>query len=65
MASEFNARIIEKVDGIDQRYWDFELDRAIIVLHSDPYAGISIHIENGTKDSLLRKVASTLLNEGK
>ena len=58
----FNAKIIEKVEGVDQRYWDFDVDGTIVVLHSDPMAGISIHIEDGSNENLLRKIASMLLD---
>ncbi|HUT70171.1 MAG TPA: DUF3630 family protein [Desulfatiglandales bacterium] len=63
LKTEFNAKIVEKLDGLDQRYWDFDVDGTIVVLHSDAMAGISIHIEDGTNDSLLRRVSSSLIKE--
>lgn len=56
----FKARLLQKLDGLDQRYWDFEIGGAVLVLHSDAMMGISVHIEDGTHDALLRDVASKL-----
>ncbi|MFC1524172.1 DUF3630 family protein [Thermodesulfobacteriota bacterium] len=62
LVSEFNAEIVEKLDGLDQRYWDFGVSGTIVVLHSDNYMGISVHVENGTNDNLLRQIATDLIN---
>lgn len=59
--SEFKAIIVDRLDGLDQRYWDFDIDGKIVVLHSDSMTGISIHIENGADENLLRKIALTLI----
>jgi len=61
--SEFKAIIVERLDGLDQRYWDFEVDGKVVVLHSDSMAGISIHIAKGADDNFLRNFASTLIKE--
>jgi hypothetical protein len=63
--TEFNAKVTEKLDGLDQRYWDFDVDGSTLVLFADPMVGISIHIEDGTNDNLLRKIAKTLLTNEK
>jgi hypothetical protein len=54
------ARCIQKLDGLDQRYWDFDVGGTTIVLHSDVFAGVSVHAENGTNDDLLRRIAATI-----
>jgi hypothetical protein len=61
LTTEFNAKISEKLDGLDQRYWDFDVNGTIVVLHSDGMAGISIHVEDGSNDNLVREIAKTLL----
>ena len=61
LTTEFDAKISEKLDGPDQRYWDFDVDGTFLVLHSDAMAGISIHVADGTNESLLRNIASKLL----
>jgi hypothetical protein len=57
------ANIIEKLDGLDQVYWDFQIDEHIYVLHMDTFAGISLSIKNIVNDDLLRQIASKLLKQ--
>ncbi len=63
MKDEFDGNLVDKLDGLDQRYWDFDIGGTIVVLHSDSMAGISIHVEDGTNDVLLRKIASALIKD--
>ncbi len=58
----FNAKLIKKLDGFDQKYRDFEMNDKIVVLHSDSMVGISIHIEDGSGEGLLREIAKVLQN---
>jgi hypothetical protein len=51
---------VEKVSGLDQRYWDFDVDGVTIVLHSDTMAGVSIHVDDGTHEEVLRALANEL-----
>jgi hypothetical protein len=57
------ARLIQNLDGLEQRYWDFEIDGVTVVLHSDPMMGVSIHVEDGSKEDFLRFVATKCLEE--
>jgi hypothetical protein len=34
------AVLLEKVDGLDQSYWDFELGGAKVTLHREHYLGV-------------------------
>ncbi len=43
------ARRLRQLDGPDQKYWDFDLDGTTVVLHSDIFAGISVHVEDGSR----------------
>lgn len=63
LVEEFGAVIIQKLGGLDQLYWDFDLSGITLVLHYDNFMGISISTEDGTNNDLLRKVAAKLLNE--
>jgi len=47
----------------DQRYWDFNAAGATIVLHSDVMAGVSILVEDGAHESLLRCIVQELTGE--
>jgi hypothetical protein len=42
ITKEFNLRWIEKADGLDQRYWDFEIEDVKLTLHLEHYLGISL-----------------------
>ena len=53
----------ERLDGLDQRYWDFAVAGATVVLHSDAMAGVSIHVEDGTHDNDLRAIGDWLMKE--
>lgn len=52
---------IERLDGLDQRYWDFRVDGVTLVIHADTFAGVSIYVEDGTRDEMLRSIAETLM----
>ncbi len=39
----FGARITRRLDGLDQRYWDFELTGERLTLHSDTFAGLELY----------------------
>jgi len=54
------GRRIRQLDGLDQRYWDYEIDGTTVVLHSDVFAGILLHVEDGSRDDLLRSVAAKI-----
>ena len=58
---KFNGKIIEKLRDVDQRGWNFKIQDKILVLQSESVAGISMHIEDGSDDELLRNVAEALL----
>jgi hypothetical protein len=55
-----NGKRIQRLDGLDQRYWDYDVEGTTIVLHSDAFAGISLHVEDGSRDDLLRRVAAQI-----
>ena len=56
MISLYGAAVSE-LDGLDQRYRDFDVHGVIVVLHSDVMVGVSIQVENGTDEELLRAIA--------
>ena len=61
LETEFNGKIIEKLDGLDQRYWDFDIEGNVVVIHSDSMVGISIHVEDESNENLLRVIGKRLL----
>jgi hypothetical protein len=61
--TKIKARLIQRLDGPDQRYWDFDVDGVKVVLHCDVFAGVSLHLEDGSDDELLRSLADKLSND--
>ena len=57
------AHLIQKLDGLDQHYWDFDVKGVVIVLHWDGMMGVSIHVQEGTNEDILRSVARKCLEE--
>lgn len=42
IGKEFNCRPVEKLDGLDQRYWDLAFGDVKLTLHLEHYSGISL-----------------------
>jgi hypothetical protein len=53
ITKEFNAKLIEKADGLDQRYWDFEIENERLTLHLEHYLGISLFPAKDNKANYL------------
>jgi len=58
---KFGGRVKVQLDGLDARDWDFDLNCVSVVLHSDPMAGVSLHLEDGSNDDLLCRIAAACL----
>jgi hypothetical protein len=42
ITKEFNVKWVGKADGLDQRYWDFEIENLKLILHLEHYLGIRL-----------------------
>lgn len=60
LRDRYPAAPTKELSGLDQTYCDSEVDGVVIVLHSDTLAGISLHVEDGTQEDLLRSVAEAI-----
>ena len=65
IAKEFNGRWVEKLDGLDQRYWDVEIGGLKLTLHSEHYLGISLfpakgHERDSAANRLVREIGAFL-----
>ncbi len=58
-----HGKPVDKVFGLDQRYWDFNVNGITVVLHSEHFLGVSIHVEDGTNEELLREIAHQLTDK--
>lgn len=45
LSDAFKVHWTAKIDGLDQRYWDFEFKGTTLTLHLEHYLGISIFVE--------------------
>jgi hypothetical protein len=54
------AKCLRQLNGLDQKYWDYEIDGTTVVLHSDVFAGISLNVGDRSKDNLLRRIAAEI-----
>ncbi|MEY8847380.1 DUF3630 family protein [Psychroserpens sp. XS_ASV72] len=58
---KLNGKITEQVDGIEQKYWDFKIDKILITLHSEHYLGISVYGQESEQvEYLLERINSEL-----
>ncbi|WDY55844.1 DUF3630 family protein [Pseudomonas sp. PSKL.D1] len=49
----------EKIDGLDQRYWDLLVDEQVLTLHLEHYLGISVVVPDGA-DVIAQRVRALL-----
>ena len=45
LSEAFKVQWTAKLDGLDQRYWDFEFKGTALTLHLEHYLGISIYVK--------------------
>jgi hypothetical protein len=69
IASEFEAKITERIDGLDERYWDFRIGEIALTLHLQHYLGISLfpaisHKNNASAKALADNIAKRLIQVG-
>jgi hypothetical protein len=46
----FGGRWIQKLNGLDQSYWDYSLNGIMLTLHREHYLGISLFPARGETD---------------
>jgi hypothetical protein len=63
ISRKFRIPINQKLEGLDQRYWDFQQDTIAFCLHQEHYLGISIYAQNEQSDYYVNKIADYLHNE--
>ena len=50
LSEAFKVQWIAKLDGLDQRYWDFEFKGTALTLHLEHHLGISIYVKKSEMD---------------
>jgi hypothetical protein len=48
---DFGGKIIVRLDGLDERYWDFRIGELILTLHLQHYLGIFLFPAAGFENS--------------
>ena len=49
---KLNVKFTEKLDGLDQRYWDFMYNNCLLTLHLEHYLGLSIYSSKINEQSI-------------
>jgi hypothetical protein len=52
LRTELGAELLERLDGPEQRYWDFRVGDMIITLHSEHYLGVSLYTKDSQADGV-------------
>lgn len=61
---DFTIKLVNKIDGIDERYWDFEINGGLVCLHLQHYLGISIFpVNDPSINEDVKKIAEHLIEK--
>ncbi len=60
---KFDGTTMQKLDSMDQRYWDFKLDMVEFCLHQEHFLGISIYAKNTQSNDIVTGIAHYLNKE--
>ena len=60
IVKRFKGRFLEKLDGLDQRYWDIEIKGEILTLHLEHYLGITLFARGKESDELVKAIGDYL-----
>lgn len=56
----FKGKLVERLDGLDERYWDIEIKGRIVTLHLQHYIGIVLFAETKQENDLICEVGEYL-----
>ena len=57
---KFKGRLVERLDGLDERYWDIQIGERIVTLHLQHYLGIMLFPEDQRGNELIQEVGRYL-----
>ena len=60
IGTRFGARIVVRLDGLDERYWDLEVGDQMVTLYLQHYLGISLYTPSAEDESLVRDIGQIL-----
>jgi hypothetical protein len=50
ISTEMRGGWVERVDGLDERYWELRVDQALVTLHLQHYLGIMLFVSTNATD---------------
>ena len=64
ITKKFDVKLVKKLDGVDERYWDFEINGVLICLHLQHYLGISIFpLNDSSINEDVKKIAEYVIEK--
>ncbi|HLL70593.1 MAG TPA: DUF3630 family protein [Pyrinomonadaceae bacterium] len=57
---KFKGKFVEKLDGLDQRYWDIEIGEKVVTLRVEHYTGIFLCANDVAVNDLVREIGGYL-----
>jgi hypothetical protein len=60
LVRKFHGRIVSRLNGLDQIYWDIEIGDKVLILFLEHYLGISLYSDDAEADELLARVGNYL-----
>lgn len=63
LSERYQAKVVGRFDGVDERYWDVIIDNKKICLHLQHYLGISLIIESDNEKDYLEEIKFAIIAE--
>jgi len=60
LRTELGGELLKRLDGPDQRYWDFRIGDKVLTLHSEHYLGVSLYSKGSQADDLLAEICTRI-----
>ncbi len=57
---KLKGKVVERVDGLDERYWHIEIGKKVVTLHLQHYTGIVLFAQDKEANGLIREIGSHL-----
>lgn len=58
--ARFGARVVVRLDGLDERFWDLQVGQETVTLHLQHHLGISLHASSAEGESLVKRIEQLL-----
>ena len=58
--NKFRGKLVERLDGLDERYWDLEIGDSLVTLHLQHYLGIALFAASKEANDLIQQIGEYL-----